>query len=171
MADGVATFHATAAAHARCFWLDRTHPRGWPGLGSVVGWLSDDDVSLTFDAADRRVLRHAAGRSEVVGTDVFTVLETEIAAGPRDALWVGYLGYGSRRDLPGRPGTHQPEAVWLRVDPRRLVTVEPDQAPTAPLHVAAGDAAPLTDERWYAAAFETVQEHLHAGRSYEVNLT
>ncbi len=30
---------------------------------------------------------------------------------------------------------------------------------------------PLVDETWYAAAFDTVQEHLHAGRSYEVNLT
>ncbi len=35
----------------------------------------------------------------------------------------------------------------------------------------APDAAPLTDEAWYARAFDTVQEHLRAGRSYEVNLT
>jgi para-aminobenzoate synthetase len=170
MADGATTFRATAAAHARCFWLDRTHPRGWPGLGSVVGWLADDDVSLSLDAATGRVLRQASGSSEVVGTDVFTVLEAEIAAGPVDALWVGYLGYASRPDLPARAGSVQPEAVWLRVDPRRMITVEPDQASTAPLHATA-DAVPLTDERWYATAFDTVQEHLHAGRSYEVNLT
>ena len=30
---------------------------------------------------------------------------------------------------------------------------------------------PLVDEEWYAGAFDAVQEHLHAGRSYEVNLT
>jgi para-aminobenzoate synthetase len=170
MADGATTFRAAAASHPRCFWLDRTHPHGWPGLGSVVGWLADDDVSLTLDAVTGRVLRHASGTSEVVGSDVFTVLEAEIAAGPGDALWVGYLGYASRPDLPARAGQQQPEAVWLRVDPRRLVTVEPDEAPTAPL-TATPDAAPLTDEQWYGAAFDTVQEHLHAGRSYEVNLT
>jgi len=170
MADGATTFRATAAAHPRCFWLDRTHARGWPGLGSVVGWLADDDVSLSLDATRGRVLRHASGRSEVVGTDVFAVLETEIADGPGDALWVGYLGYASRPDLPARGGSELPDAVWLRVDPRRLVTVEPEQTSTVPPDAAPGDAR-LTDEQSYAAAFDTVQEHLHAGRSYEVNLT
>ena len=77
-------------------------------------------MSLSLDAATGRVLRHASGRSEVVGTDVFAVLEAEIAAGPRDALWVGYLGYASRPDLPARAGAQQPEAVWLRVGPHRL---------------------------------------------------
>lgn len=169
MADAATTFRTTAAAHRRCFWLDRTHARGWPGLGSVVGWLADDDVSLSLDASTGLVLRHASGRSEVAGTDVFAVLEAEIAAGPDDALWVGYLGYASRPDLPARPGAGQPDAVWLRVDPDHLVDVEPDDpGPAPPATIAAG---PLVDERWYAGAFDTVQEHLHAGRSYEVNLT
>jgi len=170
MADGTAAFRAVAAAHARCFWLDRAHPRGWPGLGSLVGWLADDDVSLSLDAATGRVFRHASGSSEVVGTDVFAVLEAEMAAGPRDALWVGYLGYASRPDLPARAGAQQPEAAWLRVDPKRMADVAPDSPATAPLR-ATSDTAPLTDEQWYAEAFDTVQEHLHAGRSYEVNLT
>src|SRR6476469_377039 len=169
MADGTAAFRAVAAAHARCFWLDRAHPRGWPGLGSLVGWLADDDVSLSLDAATGRVFRHASGSSEVVGTDVFAVLEAEMAAGPRDALWVGYLGYASRPDLPARAGAWQPDAVWLRVGPANLVAadvVEPGAAPPT-----AAEIGPLVDEAWYAAAFDTVQEHLHAGRSYEVNLT
>src|SRR6478736_9697248 len=141
MADAATTFRATAAAHPRCFWLDRAHPAGWPGLAPVVGWLADDDVSLSFDASTGHVLRHASGRSEVVGTDVFAVLEAEIAAGPRDALWVGYLGYASRPDLPARPGAGQPDAVWLRVHPGRLITPGPEDAdPAAP---AATDGGPL----------------------------
>jgi para-aminobenzoate synthetase len=163
------TFREVAGRHARCFWLDRVHARGWPGLGPVLGWLEDDDVSLTLDAASGLVTRHAAGGSDVVGTDVFTVLEDEISAGPDDALWVGYLGYASRPDLPARPGAGQPDAVWLRVHPGRLITPGPEDAdPAAP---AATDGGPLVDEGWYAGAFDTVQEHLHAGRSYEVNLT
>ena len=169
MADAATTFRTTAAAHPRCFWLDRAHPGGWPGLAPVVGWLADDDVSLSFDASTGHVLRHASGRSEVVGTDVFAVLEAEIAAGPRDALWVGYLGYASRPDLPAGPGAGQPDAVWLCVGPDNLVAadvVEPGAAPPTTAEI-----GPLVDEAWYAAAFDTVQEHLHAGRSYEVNLT
>ena len=169
MADAATTFRTTVAAHPRCFWLDRTHPRGWPDLGSVIGWLTDDDVSLSLDPLTGHVLRHASGRSEVVGTDVFAVLEAEIAAGPGDALWVGYLGYAARRDLPARPGAWQPDAVWLRVDPGNLVAAEPDEPGAAPPTTA--ETGPLVDEEWYAAAFDVVQEHLHAGRSYEVNLT
>ena len=169
MADPSTAFRALAAQHRRCFWLDRSHPHAWPGVGSVAGWLEDDDVSLSLDAGGGRVLRHAAGRSDVVGSDVFAVLETEIAAGPADALWVGYLGYAARPDLPARPGSEQPDAVWLRVDPRRLVTLPDEVPPSAPAVTV--DGAALTDEEWYAAAFDAVQEHLHAGRSYEVNLT
>ena len=93
----------------------------------------------------------------------------EVAAGPADALWVGYLGYASRPDLPARPGADQPDAVWLRADPSRLLAVEPGRShdrrrPTS-------YDGPLADEEWYAGAFDAVQEHLHAGRSYEVNLT
>src|SRR4051794_41943317 len=98
-----AAFRALAAQHARCFWLDRVHERGWPGLGPVMGWLADDDVSLTFDAASGLVSRHASGATEVAGTDVFEVLEDEIAAGPPDARWGGDPGHASRPDPPPRP--------------------------------------------------------------------
>jgi para-aminobenzoate synthetase len=173
MTDQAAAFRAVAARHARCFWLDRVHARGWPGLGPVLGWLADDDVSLSLDAATGLVTRHAASTSQVVGTDVFSVLEGEIAAGPDDALWVGYLGYASRPDLPTRPGAGQPDAVWLRVHPSRVLVPEPDDADPAAAAWAddVPDAGPLVDESWYAGAFDAVQEHLHAGRSYEVNLT
>jgi para-aminobenzoate synthetase len=173
MTDQAAAFRAVSARHARCFWLDRVHARGWPGLGPVLGWLADDDVSLSLDAATGLVTRHAASTSQVVGTDVFSVLEGEIAAGPDDALWVGYLGYASRPDLPTRPGAGQPDAVWLRVHPSRVLVPEPDDADPAAAAWAddVPDAGPLVDEGWYAGAFDAVQEHLHAGRSYEVNLT
>ena len=42
-----------AAAHPRCFWLDGGGAREWSGRRSLVGWLDDDDVSLTYDAATR----------------------------------------------------------------------------------------------------------------------
>ena len=169
MADPAETFRELAGQHPRCFWLDRVHARGWPGLGPVMGWLADDDVSLSLDAATGLVTRHASGGSDVVGTDVFEVLEGEVAAGPPDALWVGYLGYASRPDLPARPGADQPDAVWLRVDPSRVLAVDEGDPGPAPDPTSRDD--PLVDEPWYAAAFDAVQEHLHAGRSYEVNLT
>jgi para-aminobenzoate synthetase len=179
MADGARTLREVAAGHARCFWLDGVHERGWPGLAAVVGWLADDDVSLSYDAATGRVTRHRGGAAEVAGDDVFTVLEAEVAAGPADALWVGWLGYAARPGLPARTGSGLPDAVWLRVDPRRMVAVDPgppssaadpavaDPADPAPV----ADSAALTDEAAYATAFAAVQEHLRAGDSYEVNLT
>ena len=101
--DPVALFERTAAAYERCFWLDGGGAREWSGRRSILGWLEPDDVSLSYDAARGEVTRHAAGRAEVVGDDVFTVLEAELAAGsPRDQ-WFGYLGYASRPDLPARP--------------------------------------------------------------------
>jgi para-aminobenzoate synthetase len=168
VADGPDLLRTLAARHPRCFWLDRVHPRGWPGRPPVVGWLADDDVSISYDAAARTVSRHTGGASEVVGDDVCAVLDAEVAAGPGDALWVGYLGYAARPDLPARVGSGLPDALWLRADPRRMQTVaatgESDPAPVP-------DSEALTDEAAYAAAFAIVQEHLRAGDSYEVNLT
>ena len=169
MADGEAMLRAVAARHARCFWLDGVHERGWPGLGPVVGWLEDDDVSLSYDAAAARVVRHQGRGSEDVGTEVFAALEHEVATGPADALWVGWFGYACRADLPARTGSGLPDAVWLRVDPARLVPV--DARPSPPAAAVTVDAVALTDEDAYADAFAAVQERLHAGDSYEVNLT
>jgi para-aminobenzoate synthetase len=70
-------FPDMAAAHPRCFWLDGGGARPWSGRRSVMGWLSEDDVSLIFDAARCEVVRHRGGRSEPVGEDIFTVLEQE----------------------------------------------------------------------------------------------
>jgi para-aminobenzoate synthetase len=55
------------------------------------------------------------------------------------------------------------------VDPTRLVAVDP--APALPAPAVALDPVPLTDEDAYADAFVAVQDRLHAGDSYEVNLT
>jgi para-aminobenzoate synthetase len=159
-----------AARHLRCFWLDGVHPRGWPGQAPVVGWLGDDDVSITYDAAARSVTRHCAGAAEVVGDDVWAVLDAEVAAGPDDALWVGYAGYAARPGLPARSGSGLPDAVWLRADPRRTQQVVPT-ADTEPPPAPETELEALTDEEAYAAAFAAVQEHLRAGDSYEVNLT
>lgn len=151
----------------RSFWLDGGGARGWSGRRSLLGWLDDDDVSLTYDAARREVTRHAGGRAEVVGDDVFAVLEAEVADGPPDAQWFGYLGYACRPDLPARPDPLVPDAVWMRPSHLRVLDhTEPPPAaePSAPM-------GPLVDPEEYAAAFARVQEHLHAGDTYEVNLT
>src|SRR5690242_15453355 len=114
MTDPVSFFRDTAAAYPRCFWLDGGGAREWSGRRSMVGWLEDDDVSLTYDAATGAVTRHCGGRAEVVGTDVFAALEAELAAGSPDDHWVGYLGYACRPDLPATTGGPLPDAVWMR---------------------------------------------------------
>jgi len=182
--DPVAFFREVAAAHARCFWLDGGGAREWSGRRSLIGWLEPDDVSLSYDASTRTVTRHEGGRSTVVGDDVFAVLAAELAAGgPRDQ-WFGYLGYAARPDLPattGRPGA-LPDAVWMR--PRHVRLFEhpvaaaagvgrvPEPAPeSGGRHTTRPPREPPAPPPAYAAAFARVQEELHAGNSYEVNLT
>ena len=182
MTDPVSYFLDVAASHPRCFWLDGGGAREWSGSRSIIGWLEDDDVSLTWSAARREVRSHAGGTSEVVGDDIFAVLEERMAAGEQ---WFGYLGYASRPDLPAAPDPTLPDAVWMR--PRAVRVFEhgvsssesplerglrrdsavaaAHQRQTPPTSVRGG--VPET----YAQAFATVQEHLHAGNSYEVNLT
>ncbi|WP_309136270.1 anthranilate synthase component I family protein [Nocardioides campestrisoli] len=160
-------FARVAGASPRCFWLDGGGAREWSGRRSVVGWLEPDDVSLTFSATTGEVRRHTGAGSQVVGTDVFEVLEAELAAGPADAQWFGYLGYAARRDLPARPDPELPDAVWMRPSRVRSIehparTLQPG-SPPAP--------APAAVPAEYAAAFARVQEELRAGNSYEVNLT
>ena len=120
--DVVPFFTEVAAEHPRCFWLDGGGAREWSGRRSMVGWLDDDDVSLTFHAGAREVRRHAGGRVEVVGSDVFEVLEAELAAGSADDQWFGYFGYAARPDLfPARPDPDLPDAVWMRCSQRAVL--------------------------------------------------
>jgi len=176
--DPVAFFREVASAHPRCFWLDGGGAREWSGRRSLVGWLSPDDVSLTYDAGTRLVTRHASGRDEVVGDDPFAVLEAELAAGSPSDQWFGYFGYACRPDLPASVGSGLPDAVWMRPSRVRLFDHEPDSHSRRLTAVATavkrgnprstGDSyVPPT----YQAAFTQVQEQLHAGNSYEVNLT
>jgi para-aminobenzoate synthetase len=156
-------FRRVAASHDRCFWLDGGGSQPWSGRRAIVGWLEDDDLSLTYDAVRREVVEHPSGR--VVGDDVFTVLQ-DLQDGDPGTHWVGYFGYAARPDLPARSMSGVPDAVWMRT--RSLeVTEEPDRLvrrSTSP-----SEAHPTP--RWYADAFAGVQEQLRAGNSYEVNLT
>ncbi len=156
----------------RVFWLDGGGSRDWSGRRSLVGVLEDDDVSLTFDAARREVTRHQDGRSEVVGDDIFGVLEREIALddGDADVHWVGCFGYASRPDLPARPWGIGPDAIWMRSRGVRFFDHEPLVVSTGSTNVGERFDLPGTPP-WYAAAFAEVQEQLRAGNSYEVNLT
>ena len=172
--DDVTSFFAeVAASYPRCFWLDGGGAREWSGRRSMVGWLDDEDVSLTFHAGPREVRRHAGGRVEVVGDDVFEVLEAELAAGAADDQWFGYLGYAARPDLfPAAPDPDLPDAVWMRAPHLRFFDHGPlgtSYESSASSDLDSYDVVAAPGE--YAAAFERVQEHLHAGNSYEVNLT
>ncbi|MFL6155954.1 MAG: anthranilate synthase component I family protein, partial [Marmoricola sp.] len=135
----------------------------WSGNRSIMGWLEQDDVSLTFDAVTGEVTEHPSGR--VVGSDVFTALQERLDGDP-DTSWVGYFGYAARPDLPARSMPGLPDAVWMRA---RTVQVTEGRVPSPP----PGDleAADPQVPAAYAAAFASVVEQLRAGNSYEVNLT
>lgn len=165
--DPVDAFARLQARHARCVWLDGGGARDWSRRRSILGWLEDDDVSLSYDAAAREVTRHVGGRSTVVGDDPFVVLEQELAAGRPSDQWFGYFGYAARPDLPADPDPDLPDAVWLRPSHLR----EYDHPVLTPVTGTVGGPPPDAVPPAYAAAFATVQEHLHAGNSYEVNLT
>jgi len=166
MTDPIDHFRDVAAAHPRCFWLDGGGAREWSGRRSIIGWLDDDDVSITYDAERREVTRHAGGTAEVVGDDVFAVLAAELAAGSPADQWFGYLGYACRPDLPARPDPSMPDAVWMRAGHVRAFD-HPLTTRKAP--GAATDEHVVDAE--YARAFAEVQEQLHAGNTYETNLT
>ncbi|PUB32289.1 para-aminobenzoate synthetase [Promicromonospora sp. AC04] len=165
----IAYFREVAATHARCFWLDGAGGRDWSGRTSHIGWLADKDVSLSYTASDGLVRRHVGDAVEAVGTDIFTVLDQELACGPDDVEWVGYLGYAARSDLPARPSGDLPDSVWMRAGHVRRFEHPPAEPPGAgavlphPLETGREDA--------YRTAFARVREQLHAGNSYEVNLT
>ena len=176
-------FQAAAGSSDRLVWLDghvAEHP--WSGRGSLLGVLGADDVSLTFDAGRRQVLRHRGENSQPVGDDIFDVLEAEVArdAGDPSVVWVGYLGYACRTDLPGRPadpGSGVPDAVWLRlVDPLTLPTrpsclAEPPTMLGDRSIVGGSNEHEGRVDEGYAAAYAEVQRQLRLGNSYEVNLT
>ncbi|HCB05330.1 MAG TPA: anthranilate synthase component I family protein [Nocardioides sp.] len=176
----VKVFDEVAAEHQRCVWLDGGGARDWSGRRSIIGMLEPDDVSLTYSAATRTVLRHADGEAEVVGSDIFGVLADELGQGSSRDQWFGYFGYACRPDLPalvGAPGADVPDAVWMRPSRIRLfehragvqnsrLSHEPSDNKRE-FHRPAGETPPGA----YAEAFAQVQEQLHAGNSYEVNLT
>ena len=183
--DATTFFLDVAAQHQRCFWLDGGGAREWSGRRSIIGWLADHNESLSWSASRREVRLHVGGTSTVVGDDIFTVLEGRMRAGEQ---WFGYLGYASRTDLPADPDPLLPDAVWMRPTAVRvfehaapsspsLVEVRAQRAskPLRPSHGLEARRcellAPHQRSPEYADAFARVQEHLHAGNSYEVNLT
>ncbi len=161
--------HAGFARSDRVFWLDGGGSRDWSGRRSLVGVLDEDDVSLSLDAARREVTRHRGGRSDVVGDDVFAVLEEEISRddGDPDVHWVGCFGYASRTDLPARPSATGPDAIWMRS--RGVEFFDHSRVPEHAPRRVEGHTTEVPG--WYAEAFDGVQEQLRAGNSYEVNLT
>ena len=107
----------------------------------------------------------------MVGEDVFAVLEDEVARddGDPDVHWVGCLGYACRPDMPARPWGRGPDAVWMRCADVRFFDHSYEGRPTWADLRSRADEASTPD--WYRDAFAQVQEELHAGNTYEVNLT
>jgi para-aminobenzoate synthetase len=60
-----------------------------------------------------------------------------------------------------------PDAVWMRCRDVRVV----EHGPSAPAARTRSEPAAAPMPEWYADAFVRVREELHAGNSYEVNLT
>jgi len=131
-----------------------------------------------FDAARREVVEQRAGR--VVGDDIFQVLQERQDGDPR-VHWVGYFGYAARPNLPGRPMPGIPDAIWMRTrnvsieeEPPRVSKGPVSKGPVSKGLVSKGSPEQLREHaapQWYAEAFARVQEELHAGNSYELNLT
>ena len=145
----------------RCFWLDGGGSMPWSDRRSIIGALADDDLSLTLEGG---VVR-AWPSGEVLGDDIFAVLQ-ELQDGSADTHWVGYFGYAARPDLPARSMPGVPDAVWMRC--RDVRVVEHDgTAAQQPRDRGSLEPTPA----WYEQAFGQVQEQLHAGNTYEVNLT
>lgn len=177
--DPTGWFAEVAATHARCFWLDGGGARDWSGSRSLIGALTDDDVSISYDAARREVTRHVGGVSTVVASgpdaDVFAVLEAEIASGPAGAQWFGYFGYASRPDLPSRPdaavgGAGLPDAIWMRPSVVREYVHDVVDPAASPVTVPVASSSREVPHE-YATAFAAVTERLRAGDTYEANLT
>ena len=111
---------AAGRSSDRMFWLDGGGARPWSGRRSVLGVLGPDDVSLTYDAGAAECCGTAGERAELVGDDVFTVLEEEIARDGGDPEV--QLGRLPRLRLPHRPPRPPrrgpragvPDAVWMR---------------------------------------------------------
>ncbi len=192
-----AVFAAVVAGHDRVFWLDGGGARDWSGRRSYLGWLEPGEPSLTYDAATRTVHEHDGRNARVVGDDIFAVLEQRTAAAEGDeglggsfGGWVGYLGYACRPDLPAllepphdKAGAGVPDAVWMQVTRYavfdhvnhtvRLHGIEalPPAGPT-PGTPPLGPVTPVGPTyASYRRAFDRVQEELHAGNTYETNLT
>ena len=188
MSEVVEFFEEVARAHPWCVWLDGGGAREWSGTRSIIGWCDPDDVSLSYSRARGVVTRHAGGRDVVVGEDPFAVLAAEQGPGEQ---WFGYFGYAARPDLPAHPdASGMPDAVWLRPSHVRFFEHrgQPSAPPPHPPHrlvtscselyppPCTGAQEPVTGRdkgapQWYVEGFRIVQEHLHAGDSYEVNLT
>lgn len=154
----------------------------------VAGRRFEAELSLTYSAAAGEVRLHrSAGAggvvTEVVGDDVWVVLRGLLDQGLTAA---GYLGYACRRDLPARAATDLPDAVLLLSEAtpngpgmagRRGPEADAARASTTagvltdmPAPVRDGSGRPVIPAE-YAAAFAEVQEALHAGDTYETNLT
>ncbi|MGH3507784.1 MAG: aminodeoxychorismate synthase component I [Nocardioidaceae bacterium] len=190
---------AHVAGRDRAFWLDGSGARPWSGRLSVIGWLDDDELSLTGRAGGA-VRQHGADAADLLDADVFAAMGRlgDRRPAPSPWRWVGFLGYAARPDLPAivDPDPDAFDSCVMRV--RRFVTfdharhrvraIAPDDevytwhdeitdlvsATSSAPRILAPPAARVVstwDSDRYGEAFAAVQHHLRLGNSYETNLT
>jgi para-aminobenzoate synthetase len=90
-----------AARYPRMFWLDGAGGRPWSGRRSIIGFLDEDDYSIT-----PVVWCVISGHAEVSGNDPFSSLESEMARG-----WLLRVRGAGR---PSRTGGHRPPGPRAR---------------------------------------------------------
>ena len=109
--DATAFFLDVAAQHQRCFWLDGGGAREWSGRRSLIGWLEDDDVSLTLVGGPAR--GHPARRRDLDRRGRRHLRRPRGADARRRAV-VRLLRLRLPPRPPGRPDPALPDAVWMR---------------------------------------------------------
>ena len=112
MTDPVSFFLEVAARHPRCFWLDGGGAREWSGRRSIIGWLEDDDVSLSWSAARREVRRPR--RRDVDGGRRRRLRRARGADAARASSGSATSATPRAPTSPPPPDPALPDAVWMR---------------------------------------------------------
>ena len=167
--DPVERFVAMAAEHERCFWLDGGGARPWSGRRSLLGWLDEDDVSLTYDAARGEVVRHRAAPRR------WSATTSSRRSRPRRPATARTCTGSATSATPAAPTCPRWSTRRTRCRPRSGCAPPTSTSSSTPSWstepVIAARAGEVDVPEDYAAAFADVQEQLRAGNSYEVNLT
>ena len=168
---GAALRRAGGVGTTGCSGSTAAASRAWSGRRSILGFLRDEDVSLTYDAAARRVARHQHGRSERGRRR--RVRRARRGGRARRRRPVGQLGRLPRLRLPAGPARAHRRAASPTRSGCACATRCSWSTTTRVVRSRERSSArsSRTTPARYADAFDEVQRQLRLGNSYEVNLT